>query len=239
MPHARPRLRPIVRTSAGLAFAAVMLSAAGPTTAQQAEPVVLGPDRAGTAHQHRCASAVLSTGGTECQGFAGREILSDPGLFVVGYENDKDVSEKHAYQAVVVFDLAALRTDRGDAALSKATLGYGEGSTARRSPSGESEYGILPTCNTALGVPADNWDGSLDKLVPTRPAAVAGVAGATTGGSGGWDVTPQVQQWLAGSTPRGVLVLRGDDESMDVKGMAMCLSYVSDLGLAAEFAPRP
>jgi len=76
-------------------------------------------------------------------------------------------------------------------------------------------------------------------VVPTRPAAVAGVQGATTGDSGAWDVTPQVQQWLAGSANQGVFVLRGDDESLDVNGLGMCLSYVIDLGLALEFAIRP
>ena len=224
---------------AGLALAVSLLSAVAPAAAQQVETVVVSPTRAGTAHQHRCGGPAMATPGIECQGFAGREILSDPSLFVVGYENNQDVGEKHAYQAVVVFDLAPLRAGREGAAPAKATLGYSEGSTARRSPAGESEDGILPTCTTGLGIPADDWDGSLDKLVPTRPAAVAGVTGATTGGSGGWDVTPQLQQWLGGSAAQGVLVLRGDDEATDVKGMGMCLSYVFDLGLTAEFAVRP
>jgi hypothetical protein len=34
-------------------------------------------------------------------------------------------------------------------------------------------------------------------------------------------------------------VLRGDDESLDVKEQAMCLSYVFDLGLAVQYAPQP
>lgn len=227
-------LIPALALAIGLGVGLAPVSAA--PAAQEA--ITLSPSRAGTAHQHRCASSGLSTPGIDCQGFAGREILADPTLFVVGYENNKEIGEKHAYQAVVVFDLSTLSAAPQGAALARATLGYSEASTTRRSPAGESEYGILPTCNTSLGVPTEAWDGSFDKLVPTKPAAVAGSSGATTGDSGGWDVTPQLKQWLASSAPQGVLVLRGDDESMDVKGMAMCLSYVFDLGLTAEFTPR-
>jgi hypothetical protein len=34
-------------------------------------------------------------------------------------------------------------------------------------------------------------------------------------------------------------VLRSDDESMDVKGQAMCLSYVFDLALSVEYTVQP
>jgi hypothetical protein len=226
------------RAAAALAVA-VGLAIGGPVTpvaveAQETQGVGLAPTAAGTAHQHRCGEAVLSTPGTECQGFAGRELLEDPGIFVVGYESNQDVSEKHVYQAVASFDLAPLRSIP-NARLQRAALAYSEASTTRRSPAGESEYGILPTCNTQLGVPADGWSGGLSGVVPNRPAAVAGAAGATTGDSGSWDVTPQVEQWLASGANQGTFVMRGDDESLDVKGQAMCLSYVIDLSLEVEY----
>ena len=110
-----------------------------------------------------------------------------------------------------------------------------QASTARRSAAGESQFGILPTCNTQLGVGRDAEGGSLDHLVPSRPAGVAGVTPATTAESGAWDVTPQLKQWLGVQANRGTFVLRGDDESLDVKGLAMCLSYVFDLRLTVEY----
>jgi hypothetical protein len=86
-----------------------------------------------------------------------------------------------------------------EATVAKAALGYGEGSTTRRSASGESEYGVLPTCNTQLGIAAPGWGGGLDRVVGTTPAAVVGASGVTTGSFGAWDVTPQVKQWLEGA----------------------------------------
>jgi len=195
----------------------------------------LTPTRVATASQDRCGGPALSTPGTSCLGFDGRDVRSLPDLWVVGFENNRDVGEKHVLQTVATFNLAPLRNVPPRATVSRAILGYSEASTVRRSPTGDSEYGILPTCNTNLGVAAPGWNGGLDHIVPTVPAAVAGVQGATTGDSGAWDVTPQLRQWLAGSGNDGVFVLRGDDESMDVAGLAMCLSYVIDLGLSVEF----
>lgn len=204
---------------------------------QEVQTAVFGPAQIGTVSQTRCDQQVLSTPGVECRGFDGRDVRSLDDLWVVGFENNAEVKQKHVMQTVVMLDLAAVRAALGGAAPGKAVLGYAEASTARRSAAGESQDGILPTCNTGLGVPVDGWDGSLDRLVPTRPAGVAGVAGATTGDVGGWDVTPQLQAWLAGPAERGVLVLRGDDESLDIRGQGMCLSYVFDIGLAVEFTP--
>jgi hypothetical protein len=116
-------------------------------------------------------------------------------------------------------------------------LSYTEASTTLRSPAGDSQDGILPTCNTQLGVATETWDGSLDRLVPIRPAGVASTTPAITGESGAWDVTPQLQQWLASGANQVAFVLRGDDEELEVKERAMCLSYVFDLGLTVEYTP--
>jgi len=144
------------------------------------------------------------------------------------------MNQAHVYQTVAAFDLGTLPNMPG-AKLSRAALNYLEASTVHRSPAGESEYGILPTCNTRLGV-ADNWDGNLERLAQTRPAATSGVMGASTADAGSWDVTPQLQQWLAGGAGQRVLVMSGDDESMDVKADTMCLSYVFDVELVVEYA---
>jgi hypothetical protein len=68
--------------------------------------------------------------------------------------------------------------------------------------------------------------------------AVAGVTGATTGDSGAWDVTPQLERWSEAAVTHGIFVLSGDDESPDVKGQSMCLSYLIDLGLAVEYVDQ-
>jgi hypothetical protein len=231
-----------------LAIALVVLLAAGllaadrpafAAPAAQAGSVSLGPSRVATAGKSRCGPAGLSTLGTNCLGFDGRDVRSLSDLWVVGYENNKDLGEKHVLQTLYAFDLAPLRNRPPNTTVGKASLSYLEASTVRRSAGGESEYGILPTCNTGLGVPVDGWDGNLDGVIPTQPAAVAGVQGATTGSGGAWDVTPQLQQWLNAPNDQRAFVLRGDDESLDVKDLAMCLSYVFDLGLSVEYAPQP
>jgi hypothetical protein len=226
---------------AGLALggllSGVLASGAGPTWAaaseQQVEVVSLAPPRVATAGQSRCGAS-LSPLGANCVSFDGRDVRSLPDLWVVGYENNGTLGNKHMLQTVAVFPLAQLRGLPPRATVSRAVLRYAEASTVRRSPGGDSEYGILPTCNSALGVPASGWNGAVDRVVPTQPAAVGGVQGATTGDYGAWDVTPHVQQWLASGGNDGVLVLRADDESLDVRGMTMCLSYVFDLGLTVE-----
>lgn len=230
------------RLVVGGALSAMLLTTAvrafaAPDT-QQTQTVSLTPTRVGTAGQSRCG-ATLSAPTASCQGFDGRDVRSLSDLWVVGYENNQDRGQKHVLQAVAVFGLAPLRGLAAQGTLTRATLSYAEASTVRRSPTGDSQYGILPTCNTGLGVPTDGWDTSFDRVVPTRPAMIAGVQGATTGDYGAWDVTPQVQQWLAAGGDERTFVLRGDDESLDVNGLGMCLSYVIDLGLALEFAIRP
>jgi len=135
---------------------------------------------------------------------------------------------------VVTVDLSPLRGIPEGSTVGMATLGYSDASTVHRSPGGNAEYGILPTCNTRLGVAADTWNGTLDGLVPTRPAATAGASGATTGDAGSWDVTPQVREWLSGPNDRRTFVMQGADESLDVKELGMCLSYVFDVAIAAE-----
>jgi hypothetical protein len=227
------------RVSAALMLSLLLLSSEilG-ASGQTGQSLTLVPSQVRTVAESRCGSARLATAGTNCLGFDGRQIRDQSDIFVVGFENDSDLAEKHVLQVVAVFDLAAVRGTPG-AEVSRATLGYAESSTTRRSAGGESEYGILPSCNTGLGVPAREWDGRTDTLVPTRPAATAGAVPATTGGAGAWDVTPQVQQWLAAGQQQGTLVLRGDDESMDIHQRAMCLSYVIDLGLTVEQYLRP
>ena len=229
-------VRMLLIQSLSLAVAMGLLASGGMTTASAQPGLTLLPAKAHTVGQSRCGAATLSTASTNCQGFDARAIREQPDIFVVGYESDQDVSEKHVLQVVLVFDLGTARPDPG-AQLSGATLHYIEGSTARRSTDGTSQDGILQTCNSGLGVPTGEWDGRTDTIVPTRPAVTAGVAPATTGDGGSWNVTPQVNEWLAGGKSQGTLVLRGDDETLDVRGQAMCLSYVADLGLSLEYAP--
>jgi hypothetical protein len=212
--------------------------AAAAAPAGQAETVALAPRRVATVAEDRCGPVKPSAPGVPCGGWAGLEVRSQPDLWVVGFENNQELGEKHVLQTVATFDLAPLRALPEGATLAKAALGYGEGRTTRRSASGDSEYGVLPTCNTQLGLPADGWGGGLDRVVPTRPAAVIGTSGVTTGSFGAWDVTPQVKQWLEGAATQGTFVFRSDDESMDVKGQAMCLSYIFDVGLTVEYTPR-
>ena len=203
-------------------------------TARAADPaqaMTLTPTRVGTVSQSRCGGSGLATAGTNCLGFDAREARSQPDIFIVGYENSQEQQEKHVLQTVATFDLSQLPADAKPA---KASLVYGEASTTRRSSGGESEYGVLPTCNTKLGV-VDNWNGNADVLLKPKPAAVAGVAGATTGDSGAWDVTPQLKQWSDAGAKQGTFVMSGDDESMDIKSQAACLSYVIDLGLEIEY----
>ena len=52
-------------------------------------------------------------------------------------------------------------------------------------------------------------------------------------------MTPQIREWLAAGEQKGTLVLGADDQSPNIKGQAMCLSYLFDLGLNVEVAPKP
>ena len=227
------------RLSAALLMSAALLASEVLGSAAQSEPsVTLVPTQVRTVAVSRCGPPTLSTAGTNCQGFDAREDCEKSDIFVVGYENDKDLGEKHVLQVVAVFDLApacgvAGTTVRG------ASLHYGEGSTTRRSAGGDSEYGVLQTCNTGLGAPTGEWDGRVDAIVQTKPAATAGWVPATTGDYGAWDVTPQLNEWLASGRPQGTLVLRSDDESLDIHEQAMCLSYVFDLNLTVELGAQP
>ncbi len=224
------------RRLAGLALAGYFVAASGQAlAAPSGEIEILGltPTRAATAAQSRCGPAQLSTPGIECRGWDGLDVRSLDDLFVVGFENNEDVGEKHVLQTVATFDLAPLKDIPAGARL-KASLSYDEASTTHRSADGSSEYGILPTCNTRLGVPTSAWSGGLDKIVPTAQAKTAGHVGATTAESGVWDVTPQIEEWRKGGTAQGTFVLRADDESLDVQGFRMCLSYVINLALNVE-----
>jgi hypothetical protein len=200
-----------------------------------AEPLSLTPSQVATVSQSRCGGPTLSTAGVNCQGFVGTNARSLSDIFIVGFENNQDLQEKYVFQAAATFDLSSLKDAANGAQVAKAALGYDESSTMRRSAEGESEYGILPTCNTKLGV-ADAWGGNQDKLLKATPAATAGVAGATTGDAGSWDVTPQLQQWLDAGATQGTFVMSGDDETSDITGQAACLSYVINLSLGVEFA---
>jgi hypothetical protein len=50
-------------------------------------------------------------------------------------------------------------------------------------------------------------------------------------------VTPQISAWLKTSAGEGTFVFQSEDESMDVKAQAMCLSSISDFTLTVEPAP--
>ena len=205
--------------------------------AEEVESVDVPIVRVGTAGKSRCGQA-LATLGTNCLGFDGRDVRSLENLWVVGFENNAETGEKHVLQTVVVVDLAPLRGLPEKAEVTTSQLWYGEVSTVRRSAAGDSEYGILPTCNTGLGVAEDGWNGDLDGVVPTRPANATLLAGATTAESGAWDVTPQIREWLKSDQNQRAFVLRGDDESLDVKAQAMCLSYLTDVSVAADVTTR-
>jgi hypothetical protein len=203
-------------------------------TVSQVDPVSLTPTRAATVYEYKCPPV---SSGIECRPWDGLDVRSLTDLFVVGYENNQETSQKHVLQTAATFDLGPAREAVGNGKVGKAYLTYSEASTHRRSGSGDSDFGILPTCNTRLGVPKAPWTGAVDKLIQTNPAQTSGVAGATTGDAGSWDVTPQVATWLKGSTVQGTFVFQGDDESLTVKGQEACLSYIFGISLAVEPAP--
>jgi hypothetical protein len=221
---------------------AVMLGAiaASPLAASAQEPTTttLTPSPARTIALSRCGSNGLSTQDADCRGFDAREIRESTDTFVLGFENNQELGEKHVMQLVLVFDLSQIALDE-KSEVSHAALGYAEASTTRRSASGDSEYGVLPSCNTQLGVPTSEWNGRTDAIVATRPALTAGVTPATTGENGTWDVTPQLREWLAAGQQKGTLVMGADDQSPDIHEQSMCLSYVFDMGLNVEVSPKP
>jgi hypothetical protein len=198
----------------------------------------VAPEPVRTIFLSRCNGPRLSTDGTNCNGFDGTEIRNNPDVFVVGFENNAEMAEKHVLQVVAVYDLSSINPEP-DQVISGASLRYGEYSTVHRSAGGDAEYGILRTCVTNLGVPvAGDWDGSTNQLIQTTPAQVGGHVPATTGDSGTWDITPQLRTWLNAGKKQGTLVLRGDDESPDIHAQAMCLSYVGELVIAVQLGPR-
>lgn len=208
------------------------------TYADEVHTEMIAPAQATTASQSRCEGPTMSTPGISCIGFDGTQVRGLTDLFVLGFENNKDLSEKHVLQTVVSFDLSSVSAIP-QADISGAKLHYAEASTTTRSATGDSQYGILTSCNTRLGIPAASWDGSLDKVVPTTAALTAGMTPATTGDAGSWDVTPQIRAWLAQGQSRGVFVMRGDDESMDIRDQSLCLSYVIDLNLTVDHIVHP
>lgn len=196
------------------------------------------PDPVNTVYTSRCEGPRLSTDGTNCNGFVRAEIRDDKDTFVVAIENNDTLKSKFVYQAAAVFNFAG-ESPGPNEVVSRATLAYGEYSTVHRSSAGDSEYGILETCSTALGVPTTSWDGTPKKLIQTTPAQTAGRSPATTGDSGSWDVTPQVQAWLRDGRLQGSFVMRGAEESTDVEAQSMCISYLGGLVLTLELAPKP
>jgi hypothetical protein len=207
-------------------------------SAEESASTNLTPTQARTIALSRCGSNNLSTAGANCRGFDAREIREKNDLFVLGYENNAELSEKHVLQMVLVFDLSQITVGPNDE-LRHATLIYSEGSTTRRSASGDSEYGVLPTCNTKLGVPTTAWNGNVNSIVATTPALIDGSSPATTGDFGSWDITPQVRKWLSDGQKQGTLVMGADDQSPNIQGQSMCLSYLFDLGMNVEVAPKP
>jgi hypothetical protein len=226
------------RFSVVLGISLALFSGMATLSVQDVAASDVQPAPARTVFLHRCGGPQMSTPGISCNGFAGTEILEDPSIFVVGFENNDTLAEKHIYQAVAVYDFSDEKPGP-DEIVTSATIRYGEYSTTRRSPDGDSEYGILPSCNTRLGVATAPFDGNPAKLITTTPAMTAGHAVATTGDSGSWDVTPQITAWLNEGKTQGTLVFQGDDESTDVKAQAMCLSYIGELILTIELAPKP
>jgi len=220
------------------AVALSCLAAVVPASAQETSTVALTPVKARTIALSRCGSNTLSTSAANCRGFDAREIRESGDIFVVGFENNQEIDEKHVLQLVAVFDLSQIALEP-DSTVAHATLGYAEGSTTRRSPAGDSEYGILPTCTTRLGVPIGEWNGETDALVATRPALIDGAVPATTGEAGSWDVTPQIREWLEAGRQTGTLVMGAEDQSADIRGQSMCLSYLFDLTLNVEVTPKP
>ena len=229
----------VVRVSGVVALVlSTLVSGALVASAQESTSLTLAPSQARTIALSRCGSAGLSTADANCRGFDARDIREGTDIFVVGFENNADLGEKHVLQLVAVFDLTQVTVDP-NSEIASASLGYSEGSTTRRSPAGESEYGILPTCNTTLGVPTTEWNGRVDAIVATRPALTAGVTPASTAEAGAWDVTPQLREWLAAGQQKGTLVLGAVDQSPEIRGQEMCLSYLFDLALNVEIAPKP
>lgn len=199
----------------------------------------LPPVRAMTIALHRCGPATLSTSDANCLGFTGKDILSDPSIFVVGFENNKELNEKHVFQILTEFDLSQV-TVGPNSLVDAATLTYSEVSTTRRSPSGDSEYGILPSCNTRLRVPVGRLETArTDRMILTLPALTAGMTPGTTGDLGTWNVLPQVKAWLENGEKRAELVLEAADLSGDVREMEMCISYLTDVSLTIQTSPKP
>jgi hypothetical protein len=49
-----------------------------------------------------------------------------------------------------------------------------------------------------------------------------------------WDIAPQVKDWLAAGTKLVTLMMSGDDESMEIREGAMCLSPIFDRTVSVE-----
>lgn len=219
------------------ALLSTLISGFSGASAQEAMSTQLTPTIVKTIALSRCGGPTLSTANTNCRGFDASEIRDSGDIYVVGFENSTDLAEKHILQVVAQFDLSLVQVPE-NSEVSHATFNYGENSTTRRSEAGDSEYGVLQSCNTQLGVPTSEWNGNTSALLATRPAQTAGVIPATTGDSGTWDITPQVREWLASGQKKGTLVMKATDDSPEIRGMLMCLSYVSDFGINVEIAQK-
>src|SRR5690348_5031770 len=87
--------------SSVVALALGSLTASGlVAAAQESMATSLTPAQARTIALSRCGGSALSTAGANCRGFDAREIRESPDLFVVGFENNQELGEKHVLQLV-------------------------------------------------------------------------------------------------------------------------------------------
>ena len=118
---------------AGVAILAILAFTSFGASAQ--ESVTLTPTQAKTIALSRCGGSGLSTSGTNCKGFDAREVRETPDIFVLGFENNAELSERHVLQVAVSFDLSQVNIPP-DSQVTSSALGYSEGSTTRRSAVG-------------------------------------------------------------------------------------------------------
>src|SRR5690349_11478140 len=134
-------IRTVIRRIVGaLALVGPLLVGSGQVAAAPAndlDPATLTPTRTATVAESKCGPTRMSTPGVECRGWDGTDVRSLGDLFVVGFENNQELSEKVVLQTVATFDLGSLKDASTSTRVAKASLSYGEGSTTRRSATGE------------------------------------------------------------------------------------------------------
>src|SRR4051794_32018350 len=109
-----------------------MLSATAGVSGQDSASTTLAPTVVRTIALSRCGAAALSTADANCRGFDAREVGENPDIFVVGFENTQDLDEKHVLRVVASLALGQISL-APDPEAPRASLGYGESSTTRRS----------------------------------------------------------------------------------------------------------